>query len=86
VAYFKDGPRRGNRQITHVFRGIRYRFASESNRALFVQQPTQYEPQYGGWCAWAMADKGGRTEVNPESFKVIDGKLYVFYDGLFGDT
>lgn len=86
VAYFKDGPRKGNHQITHVYRGIRYRFASESNRALFMQQPTQYEPQYGGWCAWAMADKGGRTEANPESFKVIDGKLYVFYDGLFGDT
>lgn len=86
VAYFKDGPRKGDDEITYVFKGIVYRFASTSNRVQFIQQPAQYEPQYGGWCAWAMADKGGRTEANPKSFKIINGKLYVFYDGLFGDT
>ena len=51
-----------------------------------MENPGVYEPQYGGWCAWAMSDGGGRTEANPESFKIIDGKLYVFYDGFFGDT
>ena len=72
--------------MSYTFEGVVYYFSSEANRAKFIENPYQYEPQYGGWCAWAMSDGGGRTEANPESFKIIDGKLYVFYDGFFGDT
>lgn len=86
VAYFKDGPTKGKKQTSYVFKGVLYHFASDENRKQFIDDPFCFEPQYGGWCAWAMYDGGGRTEANPENFKIIDGKLYVFYDGFFGDT
>ena len=86
VAYFQEGPKKGSKQLSHTFKGVLYYFSSEANRAKFIEDPYKYEPQYGGWCAWAMFDGGGRTEANPESYKIIDGKLYVFYDGFFGDT
>ena len=86
VAYFQEGPKKGSKHLSYTFKGVLYYFSSETNRAKFIENPCQYEPQYGGWCAWAMFDGGGRTEANPESYKIIDGKLYVFYDGFFGNT
>ena len=86
VAYFNGGPKKGSKQLSYTFKGVTYRFASEENRKQFIDDPFKFEPQYGGWCAWAMSDGGKRTEANPESFKIINGKLYVFYDGFFGDT
>ena len=83
---FQDGPIKGSKALSHTHKGVTYYFASEANKAEFAANPSGYEPQYGGWCAWAMYDGGGRTEADPESFKIVDGKLYVFYDGIFGDT
>jgi YHS domain-containing protein len=88
VAYFPEGgakPKRGDKRLETVHRGVRYRFASAANRALFLATPTRYEPAYGGWCAWAMAD-GEAVEIDPKSFLVQDGELLLFYDGLFADT
>jgi len=45
----------------------------------------RWVPAYGGWCAWAMAD-GEPVDVDPERFLVDDGRLFLFYDGLWGDT
>ena len=53
--------------------------------ATFKANPATYLPAYGGWCAFAMLD-GKKVDVNPKRFKVIDGKTYLFYDGLFGNT
>lgn len=90
VAYFpKFGGKatKGNKSITHTHRGVLYRFSSASNKAAFVADPNRFEPMYGGWCAWAMSDgKGDKTGANPKSFEIEDGRLYVFYDGFFGDT
>lgn len=86
VAYFQNGPSKGKRKFTYTYKEVTYWFVDEVNRAEFMETPSKYEPQYGGWCAWAMADEGGRTKANPESYKIVDGKLYVFYDGLLGDT
>ncbi|MEL6431579.1 MAG: YHS domain-containing (seleno)protein [Planctomycetota bacterium] len=90
VAYFPEGgskATKGSKKITAKHRGVLYRFASEKNKKAFVANPDRFEPAYGGWCAWAMADgKGSKTEANPKSFTVEDGRLYVFYDGFWGDT
>ncbi|MBI1380975.1 MAG: hypothetical protein GC161_07805 [Planctomycetaceae bacterium] len=88
VAYFDVGggaPKRGDKAIEAQHRGVRYRFASELHREIFLAAPERFEPSYGGWCAWAMAD-GSKTEVDPKSFLIENGRLLVFYDGLFGDT
>jgi hypothetical protein len=56
------------------------------NKEYFSKNPSKYEPQFGGWCAFAMGDSGEKVEINPETFKIIDGKLYLFYNAFFNNT
>ena len=88
VAYFKEGggkPKKGDKKITHTHDGVTYRFASKANLELFKKDPTKYEPMYGGWCAYAMAN-GDKVEVNPEYFIVTDEGLFVFYKSFLTNT
>lgn len=86
VSYFNAAePLEGKKSIVLTHEGVTYRFANEENKALFVANPTQYIPAFGGWCAWAMLE-GSKTDINPKSFKIFDGRLFLFYDGLWGDT
>ena len=90
VAYFPEfggKATKGKKDLQAVHRGVTYYFASEKNRAAFLESPARFEPAYGGWCAWALYDgKGDKVDPSPKSFTVEDGKLYLFYDGFFGDT
>ena len=65
--------------------GITYYFSSLENRQIFQKSPSNYEPQYGGWCAFAMA-RGEKVSIDPETFKILDNKLYVFYNKFFNNT
>lgn len=88
VAYFPEGggkARKGQEGIKLEHRGVVYRFASEANRAQFEKDPGKYEPAHGGWCSWAMRE-GDKVEIDPESFIVKDGRLFLFYNGFWGDT
>ncbi len=85
VSYFSGEPVEGKSSIEFEHAGARYLFASEANRVAFQSDPERYIPAYGGWCAYAMLD-GDKVEVDPESFKIIDGKNYLFYNGFWGDT
>ena len=85
ISYFANNPVVGNPQITSSYRGAIYYFSSEENKAQFEATPEQYIPQYGGFCAVAVSE-GKLVPVNPETYKVTDGKLYLFYNGEFGNT
>lgn len=87
VAYFtrhKAAP--GEKDLTAIYNGITYRFATAEDKNLFIAAPERYEPQYGGWCAYAMGAKGEKVSVDPETFKIVDGKLYLFYNSFFNNT
>jgi len=86
VSYFAGRPTEGRRNITREFRGVTYRFATAANKAAFDADPAKYEPAFGGWCAYAMAENGDTVEVDPESYKIVDGQIFLFYDGFWGDT
>ena len=87
VAYFKSGKAiKGKKDIALSHEGAVYYFSSEANKASFKKSPEAYEPQYGGWCAFAMGDYGEKVEVDPETFKIVDGKLYLFYNKYFNNT
>jgi len=88
VAYFPEGggmPQRGQRDLQYEHGGVRYQFATPENLSRFKNNPARYEPAHGGWCSWAMID-GEKTEANPESFIVKADRLFLFYDGAWGDT
>jgi YHS domain-containing protein len=86
VAYFKDGKAlEGKKETTATYEGVIYLFSSVTNKEIFIKNPTAYEPQYGGWCAYAMGDAGEKVFIDPESFKILDGKLYLFYNAYFSN-
>ncbi|QBZ97634.1 YHS domain-containing (seleno)protein [Flavobacterium sangjuense] len=87
VAYFTQKKAvKGKATIVATYEGVTYNFSSQTNKDLFLKNPAGYEPQYGGWCAFAMGDYGEKVEINPETFKVLDGKLYLFYNAFFNNT
>jgi YHS domain-containing protein len=87
VAYFNSHKAvEGKKNISLVHEGVTYRFATEQNKAVFKANPAAYEPQYGGWCAYAMGNSGEKVPVDPETFKVLNGKLYLFYNRFFNNT
>jgi YHS domain-containing protein len=67
-------------------KGITYHFSSAANKELFLKSPDKYEPAYGGWCAYAMGATGEKVEIDPETFEVREGKLYLFYNRFFTNT
>ncbi len=85
VSYFEGMPQEGKAGLSHDHAGVVYRFASESNRDLFMSNPDAYTPAYGGWCAYAMLE-GDKVEVDPLSYKLVGGRLFLFYNGFWGDT
>ena len=87
VGYFTQGKAiKGKKVISASYQGVTYKFSSTENKEMFLKNPSKYEPQYGGWCAYAMGSNGGKVEINPETFKIIDGKLYLFYNAYFNNT
>lgn len=79
VAYFTEGrPVEGNRKFAHTWMDTEWRFASAKHRDMFAASPEKYAPQYGGWCAWAVS-QGYTASVDPEAWRIVDGKLYLNY-------
>jgi YHS domain-containing protein len=80
VAYFTQGRAvAGLARHTFSWRGATWRFANEANRDAFAADPEKYAPQYGGFCAWAVA-QGYHAPTDRNAWKIVDGKLYLNYD------
>lgn len=80
VAYFKVGRAvKGNKEFTTTWEGVKWRFSSAENRDAFLATPQKYRPQYGGYCAYAVA-QNSTAKGNPRNWKVVDGKLYLNYN------
>ncbi len=87
VAYFnKNKAVKGSKNIEAVLDGIKYYFSTQENKELFIKSPGKFEPQYGGWCAYAIGTKGEKVSVDPKTFDIKDGKLYLFYNAYFSNT
>jgi YHS domain-containing protein len=86
VNYFLGSAKPGSSAYVYTYEGITYRFVSLKNKQLFEASPSKFEPMYGGWCAYAIGANGEKVEVDPETFKILNGKLYLFYDAYFNNT
>lgn len=87
VAYFKQNKAvKGKKELAASYRGVVYYLSSQENKDLFLKNAAAYEPQYGGWCAYAMGASGEKVDINPETFKILDNKLYLFYNAFFNNT
>ncbi|MBL0340023.1 MAG: YHS domain protein [Bacteroidetes bacterium] len=87
VSYFTENKEvKGSSKFSARAEGILYHFSTEANKALFLKNYSKYEPAYGGWCAYAMGSSGEKVEIDPATFKIIEGKLYLFYNAFFNNT
>jgi len=77
---------KGSKEFSASQHGVTYLFSNQENRRTFVADPDSFEPAYGGWCAYAMGETGEKVDVDPETFKVSKGRLYLFYNRLFNNT
>ena len=80
VAYFTEGkPVKGSSSYKTSYQNATWHFSSKENKAKFLADPTKYAPQYGGYCAWAVA-KNDTAKGDPVQWKIHDGKLYLNYN------
>ncbi len=86
ISYFEGNPLKGSDAFTVNHNGVVYKFTTNEHKNKFTNSPATFEPAYGGWCAFAMADKAEKVTVNPTTYKIINGKLYLFYNAYFKNT
>jgi len=86
VAYFSNKVVKGSSKFTYAFDGASYKFSSKENLDTFKSNTAKFIPQYGGYCAYAMGKNGEKVTVNPKTFEIRDGKLYLFYNSWGTDT
>lgn len=80
VAYFKESkPVPGEKNISYDWNGATWHFSSTDNLSLFKGDPEKYAPQYGGFCAYGVAN-GYTVKIEPEAWAIVDGKLYLNYN------
>lgn len=87
VAYFTQNKAiKGKEELAVAAEGVTYYFATAEDKELFKKDYKKYEPQYGGWCAYAMGATSEKVDIDPETFKIVAGKLYLFYHSWTNNT
>ncbi len=79
ISFYSGRPRLGKAEFQTRYKGALWLFASQANRELFLTNPAAFEPQYGGYCAWAVAF-GRLAKGDPEYWHVEDGRLYLNFN------
>jgi YHS domain-containing protein len=80
VSYFKGKPAKGTDKFEEYYKGITYYFVNQENLDEFKKSPAKYEPAYGGWDAYSIGVDGQRVKVDPSTYKIVDGRLYLFHN------
>ncbi|MEQ6121770.1 YHS domain-containing (seleno)protein [Reichenbachiella sp. MALMAid0571] len=87
VSYFTENKAiKGSREFALSHQGVVYWFKNLKNKNEFQKDPSKFQIAYGGWCAYAMGESGNKVKIDPETFKLVDGKLLLFYNFYFTNT
>ena len=79
VSYHKEKPIKGTDNYSYKWKDATWYFANEENLSLFKTDPERYAPQFGGYCAYGMAE-GHKAPTQPDAWTIVDGKLYLNYN------
>ena len=79
VSFFSGVPVEGDKVHSYEYMGATWRFSTQGNLELFKTNPEAFAPQYGGYCAWALAE-GKLAKGSPKYWRVEDGKLYLNFN------
>lgn len=86
VSYFSNTAIKGDKNFTMEFDGVQFKFSSKENLETFKKSPKEYIPAYGGYCAYAIGAKSEKVSIDPKTFEIRDGKLYLFYNSWGTNT
>jgi YHS domain-containing protein len=79
VAYFTEGRAvKGSPDLSQTWLGATWHFANAKHRDAFAAEPIRYAPQYGGFCALGTANEEASANIDPEAWRIVGGKLYLF--------
>lgn len=77
VAYFRQGAAvQGQIDYALMWHGATWAFASAANMEAFEMNPDAFAPQFGGYCAYALA-QGALVSTVPEAWTVHQDRLYL---------
>lgn len=80
VAYFKEAkPVKGKQELSYSWKNAEWHFSSAENLNEFKQNPEKFAPQFGGYCAYGVAD-GHKASTSPDAWTIVNGKLYLNYN------
>jgi YHS domain-containing protein len=80
VAFFKDSTAvKGSENFSYQWKETTWLFANEENKNAFIANPSMYEPQYGGYCAYGAAS-GYKAPTETNTWTLLNGKLYFNYN------
>lgn len=86
VSYFDNKAEEGEKEFTTTYERAKFKFVSQQHLETFKKNPKKYIPQYGGWCAYALGANNTKYDINPKTFEIRDGKLYLFYNAWGTNT
>ncbi len=86
VTYFNNETLKGTKEFMTKNKDVKYQFSNYENLRIFIKNSEKYVPQYGGYCAYAVAVKNEKIGINPKTFQIINDKLYLFYNSWGVDT
>jgi YHS domain-containing protein len=84
VNYFtSNSAERGNKEFSEVYKEAIYYFVNMEHLQMFRKDPKKYLPQFDGYCSFAVAKMNQKVPVDPKTFRIDDGKLYLFYNDFW---
>ncbi|AXT54097.1 hypothetical protein D1818_16300 [Aquimarina sp. BL5] len=78
--YFNNKAVKGVSKFITTHDNVKYKFVSQENLEKFKNNPEKFVPQYGGYCAYAVGANADKVDIDPETYEIRDGKLYLFYN------
>ncbi len=85
ISFFEVGEAlKGSPEFSLIYEGAKWYFSSIENREKFKKNAVKYLPQLGESCPYSLAE-GKEIKGKPTYHKVIDGKLYFFYNKEYAD-
>jgi len=74
---------RGGKAFSYEYKGDTFYFSSSENKKLFEKNPLKYLPKYDGYCAFAVAKMNKKVPPSPETFKIHNGQLLLFFNDFW---
>ncbi|MBX9783056.1 MAG: hypothetical protein K2X48_07170 [Chitinophagaceae bacterium] len=79
VEFYNQKQVKGDSTFVTEWKNVKWFFVSAANLEAFKKSPLQYEPQYGGWCAYG-ASRGYKAPTQADTWAIINNKLYFNYN------